>query len=81
MKNTINTISRIFIIAILSLSSVSSALAHPGHGLFNQQGEGIEHFITSPYHIVFGVLITIVLAVIFIKYRKAITWVFNRNKK
>lgn len=80
MKNTINTISKIFIIAILSLSSIASALAHPGHGLLNQQGEGIEHFITSPYHIAVGVIITIVLAVVFIRYRKAVTWIFNRKK-
>ncbi len=81
MKNTLNTISRIFMIAFMSIGSVATAFAHPGHGVLSQQSEGVEHFISSPYHIAVGVVITIVLAVVFIKYRKAIVLLFNRIKK
>lgn len=81
MKSIINTISRVFMIAIMSISSIATAFAHPGHGVLNPEGEGVEHFISSPYHIAAAVLVTIVLAVVFIKYRKAIVLLFSRSKK
>ena len=81
MKNTINIISRIFTVVMMSLGTVTSVLAHPGHGLLNKNGEGIEHFVASPYHITIGLVITAVLAIILIKYRKSIILAFNRNKK
>ncbi len=80
MKNTINTISRIFMIIAMSLGGVTSALAHPGHGLLNKNGEGIEHYLTSPYHLTVGLITTAVLAVIFIKFRKNIILAFSRKK-
>jgi heme A synthase len=81
MKNTISIISRTFMVVLIGLVTVTSALAHPGHGLLNQDGEGIEHFVTSPYHLAIGLVITVVLAVVLIKFRKSIILAFNRNKK
>ncbi len=80
MKNTINTISRIIMIIAMSFGAVTSALAHPGHGLLNKNGEGIEHYLTSPYHLAVGLLTTVVLAVILIKFRKYIIMAFSPKK-
>ena len=67
-------------IIVLSMGAVTSVLAHPGHGLLNTNGEGIEHYLTSPYHLFVGLVTTVVLAVIFIKYRKYIIVAFRRKK-
>ncbi len=79
MKNAINVISKVVLTIVMSLG-VTSAWAHPGHGLLNQNGEGIEHYLTSPYHIAVGLLTTVVLAVILIRFRKSILVAFGRRK-
>jgi hypothetical protein len=52
----------------LMLLSGSAVLAHPGHG--TSDGFSLYHYLTSPLHVIF--ILLLVAGLVFIKYRRSV---------
>lgn len=65
--------------ALLMLASAQIAVAHPGHHDAMTPSSLVDHFLTSPFHVVPLVLAVLVLGVIVHRLRKANSWPRGTN--
>jgi hydrogenase/urease accessory protein HupE len=68
---SIISISRKCVLSIsLLLAACALAKAHPGHGIIGSGNEGIEHFISDPYHICWMIALTVLFFYGFVRLKK-----------